>query len=90
MEEEREFTISNRLGLHARAAAEFVKTTGSFGAEVRVVKDGFEANVKSIMGIMMLAAPQGSVIRVIASGSDAAHLLDALDELIARGCGDEC
>jgi len=86
---EREITIRNRLGLHARAAAQFVKTAGDFGCKVIVHKDGIEADGKSIMGIMMLAAPQGSLIRIVCDGDDAKTCLDALDELITNRFGED-
>lgn len=74
--------IVNELGLHARAAANFVKIANNFNSEVKVEKDGISANGKSIMGIMMLAAPKGSVITVTAEGEDSKELMEALKELI--------
>lgn len=85
----REFTIKNRLGLHARAAAKLVQTAGRFQAEVQVEKEGVVVNGKSIMGILMLAAPKGSVIAVRAEGADAPEAMDALAELIEDGFGEE-
>jgi phosphotransferase system HPr (HPr) family protein len=81
---QREFTIQNKLGIHARPAAQFVKTASRFQAEVRVEKDGEEVDGKSIMGLMMLAAGNGSIIVVSAEGSDADAALDALADLISR------
>ena len=81
---QREFTIQNKLGIHARPAAQFVKTASRFSSEVRVEKDGEEVDGKSIMGLMMLAAGHGSVICVAADGSDADAALDALADLIGR------
>ena len=66
-----EFIIKNRLGLHARAAAQMVKTANRFRAEIIIEKEGIEVNGKSIMGLLMLAAPQGSRISVSAEGADA-------------------
>ena len=80
----REFTILNKLGIHARPAAQFVKTASRYQCEVRVEKDGEEVDGKSIMGLMMLAAGHGSVIMVSADGADAAQALDALAELVSR------
>ena len=80
----REFTISNKLGIHARPAAQFVKTASRFEAEIRVVKDGEEVDGKSIMGLMMLAAGHGSVLTIEAEGSDAGDALAALESLIER------
>jgi phosphocarrier protein len=77
-----ELEIPNRLGLHARAAALFVKTASCFEAEVTVAKDGQVVSGKSIMGIMMLAAEQGSRVAVAATGPQAAEALQALTDLI--------
>lgn len=80
----REFTIQNKLGIHARPAAQFVKTANRFQADVFVEKDGEEVDGKSIMGLMMLAAGHGSVICVSADGPDADAAIGALGELIER------
>jgi phosphocarrier protein len=82
---ERQVQIVNRAGMHARPAAEFVKTAGRFSAEISVEKDGLEVNGKSIMGVLMLAAEQGSWLRLTASGADADAALDALADLVGRG-----
>ena len=74
--------IKNRLGLHARAAAQFVQTAQKFDAEVTVSKDDQVVNGRSIMGIMMLAAEQGSHIEVVATGPQAAEALQAIAELL--------
>lgn len=79
-----EFTITNKLGVHARPAAQFVKTANSFEAEVVVEKDEEEVDGKSIMGLMMLAAGNGSVLKITTEGSDADASLQALGALIAR------
>ncbi len=84
-EVEREVRIVNRAGMHARPAAEFVKTAGRFKAEITVEKDGLEVNGKSIMGVLMLAAEQGSRLRLVARGHDANEALDALGDLVGRG-----
>lgn len=86
---ERQVQIMNRAGMHARPAAEFVKTAGRFKAEIMVEKDGLEVNGKSIMGVLMLAAEQGSWLRLTAAGADAAEALDTLEDLIGRGFGFE-
>ena len=75
----KEFTILNKLGIHARPAAQFVKTASGFDCEIRVEKDGEEVDGKSIMGLMMLAAGHGSVITVTAEGDDAEAALDAIE-----------
>ncbi len=80
----RDLTVSNRLGIHARPAAMFVKIANRFDCEVFVEKDGEMVNGKSIMGLMMLAAGPGSQIRVQADGSDAAAAVTELELLIKR------
>lgn len=79
-----EFTITNKLGIHARPAAQFVKTANQFDADITVEKDGEEIDGKSIMGLMMLAAGHGSVLRITTEGTDADASLQAIGELIAR------
>ncbi|NJD19948.1 MAG: HPr family phosphocarrier protein, partial [Gemmatimonadetes bacterium] len=69
---ERQVQIVNRAGMHARPAAEFVKIAGRFTCEITVEKDGLEVSGKSIMGVLMLAAEQGSWLRLTASGAAAA------------------
>ncbi|MEP4076664.1 HPr family phosphocarrier protein [Haloferula sp.] len=81
---QRELTIQNKLGIHARPAAQFVKTASKFSSEIRVEKDGEEVDGKSIMGLMMLAAGNGSVILVAAEGDDEVDALAALTDLIER------
>lgn len=75
-------TIRNKLGLHARAAAMFVKTAARFQAEITVDKDGQSVNGRSIMGIMTLAAEQGSQIEVATSGADAVEMMTAIRDLV--------
>ena len=82
---ERQVQIVNRAGMHARPAAEFVKTAGRYASEITVEKDGLEVNGKSIMGVLMLAAEQGSWLHLTASGADADDALDALADLVGRG-----
>jgi phosphocarrier protein len=86
---EQEFTIVNKLGLHARASALLVKTASRFSAEIKIEREGVEVNGKSIMGIMMLAAAKGSVIRVKVAGDDEAEALVTLGELINNGFGED-
>jgi len=81
----RALTICNRRGLHARAAAKFVKTCETFEAAVTVEKDGQSVGGLSIMGLMMLGAHPGSVIQVSAEGADADAALDALQALVEDG-----
>jgi len=84
----KEFTIKNRLGLHARAAAQLVQTANRFSSEITVQKDDLEVNGKSIMGLLMLAAPQGSKIVISVSGMDAENAMDAIGRLIDDGFGE--
>ena len=86
---ERTATIRNRLGMHARPAAAFVKLAGEFRSEIWAEKDGLEVNGKSIMGVMMLAAEAGSSILIRATGPDAADAVDALAALIESGFDEE-
>jgi phosphocarrier protein len=81
--------IRNQLGLHARACALFVKTASRFKSEVMVSRDGLEVNGKSIMGVMMLAAEEGSTILVKAVGADEGDALAALQELVDGKFGGE-
>ena len=78
----KEFTIKNRLGIHARPAAKLSKIANEFESTIRVMKDGLEVNGKSIMGIMMLAAAEGNVIQVEAEGPDEKDAIRALGDLI--------
>lgn len=80
----KDFTILNKLGIHARPAAQFVKTANRFQSDIYVEKDGEEVDGKSIMGLMMLAAGHGSVISVNAEGADADAALAAIGDLIDR------
>ena len=83
------FTIKNKLGLHARAAALFVQLSNKFDSEILVEKSGQEVNGKSIMGILILAANQGSKITVKADGQDAAVAIEELGKLIDAGFGED-
>ena len=76
-------TISNKLGLHARASAKLTKLAGSFKSEVHLTRNGRRINAKSIMGVMMLAAGKGSTITIEADGEGADAALAALQKLIA-------
>jgi phosphocarrier protein len=85
----RDLIVSNKLGLHARPAAMFVRVANRFSSDIIVEKDGEEINGKSIMGLMLLAAGCGSCLKVTATGSDATNLVQALEELIARKFDEE-
>jgi phosphocarrier protein len=86
---ERETEIVNRLGLHARAAAKLVHTAGHFQSRVTVLKDGEEVDAKSILGILLLAAGQGSQVVVRCEGTDEADALQAVTKLIANRFDEE-
>ncbi|NBC31230.1 MAG: HPr family phosphocarrier protein [Alphaproteobacteria bacterium] len=81
----RTITIVNQRGLHARAAAKFVKLAAGFDAKVTVSRNGMEVGGDSIMGLMVLAASQGCQITVAARGRQADEVLEALDTLVGRG-----
>jgi len=83
------FKIRNELGLHARAAAQFVKIASRYRSEVTVRKDSREVNGKSIMGILMLAAAKGSQIRITAAGDDAPEALTELGGLVESKFGEK-
>jgi phosphocarrier protein HPr len=85
----RSVTILNKRGLHARAAARFVKLAWEYDTEITVTKTGASVSGRSIMGLMMLAAGPGSILELAASGPDAAAALDALAALIAGGFNEE-
>jgi phosphocarrier protein HPr len=84
-----EYLIINKLGLHARASALFVKTASRFASEVKLAKEDVEVNGKSIMGIMMLAASKGTTVRLTLEGPDEAEALQTIGELITNGFGEE-
>jgi phosphocarrier protein HPr len=81
---EKEFTVTPRLGLHARPAALFVHEAGRFRSSVMVNKDGLEINGKSVMGLMLLAAECGSKLKIRAEGPDEKEAVEALGKLFAR------
>ena len=85
----RDFKVSNKLGIHARPAAMFVKTANRFSCDIFVEKDGERVNGKSIMGLMMLAAGPGSKLKVHAEGQDASQALAELAMLVARKFDEE-
>ena len=85
---ERTVEIVNKNGLHARPAAEIVKLSSKFKAEITIVRDDLEVNGKSIMGVMMLAAEFGSNILVRATGPDAEQAVNAIADLVAAKFGE--
>lgn len=82
------FTIKNTLGLHARAAANFVRVTSRFESSVKIRKDGYLVDGKSILGVLSLAAVRGSRIDIIISGKDSEAALRELGNLIESGFGE--
>ena len=78
----KDLVILNKLGMHARPSARFVKISNRYKAEILVEKDGEQVNGKSIMGLMMLAAGQGSKLRVTAEGPDAQQAIQDLEQLV--------
>lgn len=84
----RQARVPNPLGLHARPAAAFVKTASGFSSSIELRKDDIAVNGKSIMGVLMLAAEQGSVLVVTAVGDDACPAAEALAALVEAGFGE--
>jgi phosphocarrier protein len=85
---ERNAQIVNKQGIHARPAAEIVKTASRFKSNVTIVRDDLEVNAKSIMGVMMLAAEHGSFITIRADGEDADAAIEGICKVIADGFGE--
>lgn len=85
----REVAITNRRGLHARAAAKFVQCADKFDAEVTVSRDGHTVGGTSIMGLMMLAAAPGTTIRISATGAEAEAAIRALSDLVSGHFGED-
>lgn len=86
---ERETEIVNRLGLHARAAAKLVHTAGAFQSRVTVAKDGEEVDAKSILGVLLLAAGQGTTVKIRCDGQDEEAAMRAVTDLIANRFDEE-
>jgi len=86
---EKDLTIPNRLGLHARPAAMFVRIASRYRSEIWVSKEGEEVNGKSIMGLMMLAAGQGSKLHVSCEGPDADKAMEEIEALVKAGFNED-
>ncbi len=84
----RTLTIVNRLGLHARAAARLVGLTSQYQSSIEIERNGRRVNGKSIMGVMMLAAAQGSEITIHADGADEAEAMAAIEALVRERFGE--
>jgi phosphocarrier protein len=85
---EKELTIRNKMGMHARPAAQFVKRASKYQCDIWVEKDDEPVNGKSIMGLVMLAAGKGETIKVITDGVDAEAAMADLEDLVNTGFGD--
>jgi phosphocarrier protein HPr len=85
---ERDVQIKNRMGMHARAAVRFVQLANGFKSEVKVIKDGTEANGKSIMGLLTLVGAHGVTMTIVCEGEDAPVAVTALAELVDTGFGE--
>ncbi len=85
----KELEVRNKLGLHARAAGALVRVAASFSSQVMVEKDGTKVNAKSIMGLLLLAASQGSLVTVTADGEDEGEALAAVEDLLLRKFDEE-
>jgi phosphocarrier protein HPr len=86
---EKELLIENKLGLHARAAAQIVKTASAYSSSIMLSKDGLEVDGKSIMGIMMLAAAKGSSVLLVAQGEDEGQAVEGLQKLFKEKFGEK-
>jgi phosphocarrier protein len=86
---EKELLIENKLGLHARAAAQIVKTASTYASRITFQKDGLEVDGKSIMGIMMLAAAKGSTVRLAVQGEDEKQASADLEKLFRDKFGEK-
>ena len=84
-----QLTIENRLGLHARPASLFVQATNKYKSKIRVIKDNLEVDGKSIMGLLMLAAPKGTVLRIVVEGEDESALVEHLKKLFDSRFGED-
>lgn len=80
----KELTIINKLGLHARAATQLAKLAANYDAEITLIKDGKEANANSVLGLMMLEGSQNKQVEVVCEGNDAEAALEAVSELFSQ------
>jgi len=85
----RTVTVMNQLGMHARAAAKFVHLAAQFQSRVVVSRQGREVEGKSIMGLLLLAAARGTMVTIMADGTDEDRAVDALTDLVAGGFGED-
>ncbi|MDR1942439.1 MAG: HPr family phosphocarrier protein [Endomicrobium sp.] len=82
---EKDITVVNKMGLHARPAAMLVQTAAKFSSSIKILKDDFEVDSKSIMGVMTLAAGPGSTLKFTADGPDESEALSAIEKLFIAG-----
>ena len=88
MESSKILQVKNRLGLHARAAAAFVRLSNKYTSDIKLSKDGYKVDGKSILGVLSLAAVKGTDLKVIAIGDDADRALNDIEELFESGFGE--
>jgi phosphocarrier protein len=86
---ERSFGIANKLGLHARAAAQLIRVANRFSSEITIAREDVVVNAKSILGVLTLAAPVNTTVTVRAEGADAAEAIEAIGELILAKFGED-
>ena len=86
---QRDLEIKNELGLHARAAAKFVRCAAAFRCQLSIVRGDMRVDGKSIMGVLLLAAPKGTVLQVVTDGIDEDAALEAIAELVAAKFGED-
>ncbi len=82
------FEVKNKLGLHARAAAQFVRVSSKYDSDIRIKKDGYEVDGKSILGVLSLAAIKGSTIEILTEGDDSQQAFEEISALIECGFGE--
>ena len=82
------FEVRNKLGLHARAAAQFVRVSSKYDSDIRIKKDGYEVDGKSILGVLSLAAIKGTTIEIVTEGDDSEMAFEEISALIECGFGE--
>jgi len=88
VEKSKTMRVENKLGLHARAAAVFVRLSNKFSSDIKLIKDGYKVDGKSILGVLSLAAIKGSKIEVLAIGDDAEAAICEIEKLVESGFGE--
>jgi phosphocarrier protein len=82
------FEVKNKLGLHARAAAQFVRVSSKYDSDIRIKKDGYEVDGKSILGVLSLAAIKGTTIEILTEGDDSQQAFEEISALVECGFGE--